>query len=72
MLRLIRKGRETGYNFWNDHNVLPLDTVVILTSFQMGRDEMTSEEAATELEIIQKQIVGAFVRAELLGRVTVM
>ena len=31
-LRLIRKGREAGYNFWNDHSSLSFDLVVILTS----------------------------------------
>ena len=53
-LRLVGKGRESGYNFWNDHNVLPLDVVVILTSTQPGRGELSPQDTATELLTIQK------------------
>ena len=68
----MRKGRESGYNFWNDHNVLSFDMVVIRTSIHTGRGELSPPDAAAELSTIPKQTARAINLAETRGRVTVM
>ena len=71
-LRLMRKGRESGYNFWSNHNVLTFDLVVILVSNHHRWNDNSPVSKADELDMIQKQVFRAITQAESRGRVTVM
>ena len=71
-LRLIRKGRESGYNFWSDHNALSFDLVVILVSNHRRWNPNSPVSQSDELDTLQKQVYRAITLAETRGRVTVM